>query len=135
VSGSAETTYRIWRRDKTNGTRKRLVATAYGIDHDGTLHDLFPAEAWAYQFGLAWSTAQRLQFERRFIGIDIVSEGALAEQDGELYCYDRVSPRTMKSRHEAFDYGAAYRGYRSFDRYAPPQLESLGERYGRFRAA
>jgi hypothetical protein len=82
VSGSAETTYRIWRRDTTNGTRKRLVATAYVIDHDGTIYEVFPPDAWAYQFGLTWSTAQRLQFERRFIGIEIVSEGALVEQEG-----------------------------------------------------
>ena len=82
VSGSAETTYRIWRRDTTNGTRKRLVATAYVIDHNGTVYELFPPDAWAYQFGLIWSTAQRLQFERGFIGIEIVSEGAVVEQEG-----------------------------------------------------
>ncbi|MBI2401355.1 MAG: N-acetylmuramoyl-L-alanine amidase, partial [Gemmatimonadetes bacterium] len=53
-------------------------------------------------------------------------EGGLIEQDGELYCFDRVSPRTRKPKEEAFDGGDRYRGYRWFDRYEPAQLEALG---------
>jgi len=126
VGGSAEASFRSWRRDQTDGGRPNLVGTAYLIDHDGTVFEVFDPAAWAYQFGLRWPPAARLQFERRFIGIEIASEGALIEQDGELYCFERISPRTRKPRDQAFDSDRLYRGYRWFDRYEPAQLEALG---------
>lgn len=125
VGGSARSTIRWWRNDQSTNGRKRLVGTPYIIDHDGTVFEVFEPTAWAYQFGLRWTPAARLRFERRFIGIEIASEGGLIEDDDKLYCFDRVSPRTRKPKHEAFDYGRPYRGYRWFDRYEDAQLESL----------
>jgi hypothetical protein len=125
VGGSAEASVRIWCRDRSNGGRPNLVGTAYIIGHDGTVFEIFSPTAWAYQFGLPWPAAARLAFERRFIGIEIASEGALIEQDGELYCFDRISSRTRKPKDQAFDAGHAYRGYRWFDRYEPAQIKSL----------
>ncbi|MBI2535882.1 MAG: hypothetical protein HYW06_02705 [Gemmatimonadetes bacterium] len=52
VGGSAETTVRLWRRDRTDGGRPNLVATAYLIAHDRTVLEVFDPAAWAYQFGL-----------------------------------------------------------------------------------
>jgi len=126
VGGNAQTSFRLWRSDKTDGDRPNLVATAYLIERDGTVFEVFDPAAWAYQFGLPWTPAARLAFERRFIGIEIASEGGLIERDGELYCFDRVSPRTRKPKEEAFDCGDPYRGYRWFDRYELAQLEALG---------
>lgn len=126
VSGSARTSVRLWRRDKADGGRPNLVGTAYLIDRDGTVLEVFDPAAWAYQFGLRWNAAARLQFERRFIGIELASEGALIERDGELYCFDRVSPRTRKPRDQVFDGGRTWRGYRWFDRYEDAQIASLG---------
>jgi len=126
VGGSAEASFRLWRGDQTNGGRPNLVGTAYLIDHDGTVFEVFDPAAWAYQFGLGWTPSARLAFERRFIGIEIASEGALITHDGQLYCFDRISPRTRKPRDEAFDAERLYRGYRWFDRYQPAQLASLG---------
>ncbi len=97
VGGSAEASFRLWRRDKTNGGRPSLVGTAYLIDHDGTVFEVFDPTAWAYQFGLRWTPAARLGFEKRFIGIELASEGGLIEEAGELYCFDRVSPRVANS--------------------------------------
>ena len=125
VGGSARSTLEAWRVDRSTAGRPRLVGTAYIIDHDGTVLEVFDPTGWAYQFGLRWPHAARLRFEQRFIGIELASEGALIEHEGELYCFDRVSPRTWKSEWEAFDYGREYRGYRWFDRYAPEQLEAL----------
>lgn len=86
---------------------------------------MFDPEGWAYQFGLRWPVARKLRFEQRFIGIEIASEGALVESDGQLYCFDRISDRTRKPAAEAYDHGTPYRGYRYFDRYEEPQIETL----------
>jgi hypothetical protein len=120
VGGTAASTIRWWREDAA------LVGTAYVVDRDGTVFEVFPSEGWAYQFGLAWPDAVRLAFERRFVGIEIASEGALIEHDGNLYCFDRVSPKTKKPTSQAFDHGRAYRGTRWFDRYEDAQLTAVG---------
>jgi len=126
VGGSAASTIRWWREDRTRAGRPSLVGTAYVVDRDGTVFEAFEPEAWAYQFGLTWPAATRLAFERRFVGIEIASEGALIERDGGLYCFDRVSPRTKKPASEAFDCGRDYRGCRWFDRYEDAQLTAVG---------
>jgi hypothetical protein len=126
VGGSAASTIGWWREDVTRAGRPRLTGTAYVVDRDGTVFEAFQPDAWAYQFGLAWPQATRLAFERRFVGIELASEGALIERDGSLYCFDRVSPRTTKPKAEAFDHGRAYRGHRWFDRYEDAQLTAVG---------
>ena len=126
VGGSAESTIRWWREGRTRAGRPSLTGTAYVVDRDGTVYEAFEPEAWAYQFGVTWPAAARLAFERRFVGIEIASEGALLERDGGLYCFDRVSPKTEKPRSEAFDCGRDYRGHRWFDRYEDAQLTAVG---------
>ncbi|MBI3982038.1 MAG: N-acetylmuramoyl-L-alanine amidase [Gemmatimonadetes bacterium] len=127
VGGSARDTFELWRADGRAGRTPRLVGTAYIVDRDGTVFETFDPAAWAYQFGLAgWTPAARIRFEQRFIGIEIASEGALIEREGELYCFGSISPRTRKPRDDAFDSGGDYRGYRWFDRYEAAQLDSLG---------
>ncbi len=119
VGGSALSTIEWWKRTP------QIVGTAYIIERDGTVYELFDPAAWAWQFGLRWPQRQKIDFEKRFIGIEIASEGGLTEYEGELYCFDRISPRTRKRREEAFDYGRDYRGYRYFDKYEPAQIDSL----------
>jgi N-acetyl-anhydromuramyl-L-alanine amidase AmpD len=119
VGGNAASTINWWLTDR------QMVGTAYMIDRGGTVHEIFDPTAWAWQFGLPWSDARRIGFERRFIGIEICSEGGLTESDGKLYCFDRISPRTEYPRSQAFDFGRDYRGYRWFSRYTPEQMDSL----------
>lgn len=119
VGGSARSTFRWWRDDG------RIIGTAYLIARDGTIHEVFDPQAWAWQFGLKWSREQKLQFEKRFIGIEIASEGGLTESNGNLYCFDKISDRTQKDRAEAFDFGIDYRGYRYFDKYEDAQVDSV----------
>lgn len=121
VGGSAKSTIEWWLADRTNGGRPKLTGTAYIIARDGTIHEVFDPTAWAYQFGLTWPVAARLRFERRFVGIELASAGGLIEHAGRLYCFDRVSSRTRKSKTQAFDAGRQYRGYRWFDRYPRPR--------------
>lgn len=119
VGGSAASTFRWWLEDDD------LVGTAYIIDRDGTVFEVFDPRAWAWQFGLPWARTKKIKFEQRFIGIELASEGGLKEVDGKLYCFDRVSPKTLKPREEAFDFGQVYRGYRYFDRYEEAQVVAL----------
>jgi|AntRauTorcE11897_2_1112592.scaffolds.fasta_scaffold02482_9 N-acetyl-anhydromuramyl-L-alanine amidase AmpD len=121
VGSTAESTFHWW-----NGNSDK-VGTAYIIDRDGTLLEVFDPESWAWQFGLKWNNPDRFAFERRFIGIELASEGGLKEKDGKFYCFDRISPRTEKPEDEVFDAGENYRGHRYFDRYEPEQMETLTE--------
>lgn len=127
VGGSVASTVAWWQGDKTPKGTPRRVGTAYLIERDGTIYEVFdPEQAWAFQFGLTWDTLKMLAFEQRFIGIELASEGGLTEHDGQLYAFDRVSPRTQVDRASAFDHGAPYRGYQWFDRYESAQIETLG---------
>ena len=121
VGGSAESTFNYWNNNE------EMVGTAYIIDRDGTVFEMFDPDAWAWQFGLKWPRAKKIRFEKRFIGIEIASEGGLIESGGNLYCFDRISSKTLKPRNEAFDFGHEYRGYRYFDRYEEAQIDSLLE--------
>jgi hypothetical protein len=124
VGRSARSTFEWWAKGRANG-RPQLVGTAYLVDRDGTVFEVFDPSNWAYQFGLDWTPAARIAFEKRFIGIELASEGGLIEANGNLYCFDIQSPRTLKHRDEAFDHETVYRGYRWFDRYEDPQLMAL----------
>ena len=103
VGGTAASTFEWWMRDKLNGGRKRTVGTAYMIGRDGTIYEIFDPAGWAYQFGLDWPPARRIGFEKRFIGIELASEGGLLESGGKLYSFDRISPKTEKPRDQACD--------------------------------
>jgi N-acetyl-anhydromuramyl-L-alanine amidase AmpD len=104
-----------------------MVGTAFIIDRDGSVYNVFNPECWAWQFGLPWDYEDKIAFEKRFIGIELASEGGLLEENGKFYCFDRISPRTEKPEEEVFDAGSDYRGYRYFDRYEPVQIDSLVE--------
>ena len=130
VSASAAQTFDLWRADRAPDGRPSLIATAYIIEPDGTIYEVFDPAAWAWQFGLGWSDTPRIAFEKRFIGIELVSEGGLREVRGLLYAYDRVAPETLKPASGAYDAGQPWRGYRWFDRYERPQLNALGDLVG-----
>ncbi len=121
VGGTARSTFNWWNQDSN------MVGTAYIIGRDGSVYNVFEPESWAWQFGLPWGYDDKIAFEKRFIGIELASEGGLLEEDGKFYCFDRISPKTEKPEEEVFDAGSDYRGYRYFDKYEPEQLDSLVE--------
>ncbi|MBI2537107.1 MAG: N-acetylmuramoyl-L-alanine amidase [Gemmatimonadetes bacterium] len=127
VGGSARSTFRWWMEDRNASGGRIMVGTAYLIERDGTIFEVFDPAGWGWQFGLPWPQAKKIKFERRFVGIELASEGGLIESGGQLYCFDRVSPKTLKPRAEAFDAGRPYRGYRYFDKYEDAQVRSLLE--------
>jgi N-acetyl-anhydromuramyl-L-alanine amidase AmpD len=119
VGGTARSSFNWWLNDN------RMVGTAYLIARDGKIHEVFEPKKWAWQFGLKWEREKKIKFEKRFIGIEIASEGGLTEIDGKLYCFDVVSDRTLKNPDEVFDYKKPYRGYQYFDKYEPAQIDSV----------
>lgn len=127
VGGSARSTFDWWMADRTGSGRRRRVGTAYIIARDGTVHEVFDPEAWAYQFGLRWPLEQKLAFEKRFVGIELANRGPLIERDGQLYCFDRVSDGTRVDRDTAFDFGEKWRRYRFYTPYPEVQLTALIE--------
>ncbi len=110
VGGSAVSTFEWWLTDP------KPIGTAYIVARDGTIHEIFPPNCWAYHLGYG----SRVD-ERRSIGIELASEGALMERRGKLYCFDRVSERT-RYEGESFDLGYAWRGYQHFAVYPEAQL-------------
>ena len=118
VGGSARSTWRWWLTDP------RPIGTAYLIARDGTIHELFPPECWAFHLGYG----SRVD-EKRSIGIELASEGALLERGGELYCFDRVSERT-RFIGDVFNLNSPWRGYRYFAAYAEAQLAATIELVG-----
>lgn len=119
VGGTAKSTFQYW------AGNAEMVGTAYIIDRNGTIYEVFDPKAWAWQFGLKWPSEEKIAFEKRFIGIEIASEGGLVESNGQLYCFGTVSPKTLKPRGDTFDCGRDYRGFRYFDKYDPAQVTSL----------
>ncbi|MEK6572602.1 MAG: N-acetylmuramoyl-L-alanine amidase, partial [Bacteroidota bacterium] len=119
VGGSVQSTFEYWK------TTSDIVGTAYIIERDGTIFEVFDSTAWAWQFGLKWPQEEKIAFEKRFIGIEIASEGGITESNGKFYCFDRISDKTLKDPAGIFDYGQDYRGYRYFDKYEPAQVDSL----------
>ncbi len=123
VGGTASSTVSWW---KSNAER---VGTAYLIGRDGTIFEVFDPKCWAWQFGLRqpeWSNADRIAFEKRFIGIEIANAGGLFESDGKLYRFDQISEGTRVRRADAFDFGRKYRQtYRYFERYTKAQIDAV----------
>ena len=113
TGASAASTFRWWLTDP------KPIGTAYIVARDGTVHEVFPPECWAYHLGYG-----RRRDEKRSIGIELASEGALLKRGRELYCFDRVSERT-RYRGQVYDLGRTWRGYRYFAAYTNNQLANL----------
>ncbi len=121
VGGNAVSTFEWWLTDP------KPIGTAYIIARNGTIHEVFPPECWAYHLGYG----NRVD-EKRSIGIELASEGALMERNGRLYCFDRISPRTFFSA-KSFDLGSPWRGYQHFAAYSELQLAATIELVGDLR--
>ncbi len=121
VGGNAVSTFEWWLTDP------KPIGTAYIIARNGTIHEVFPPECWAYHLGYG----SRVD-EKRSIGIELASEGALMERNGRLYCFDRISPRTFFSA-KSYDLGYPWRGYQHFDAYEEAQLAATIELIGELR--
>lgn len=115
VGGTALSTINYWKTDPNR------IATAYVVERNGEVFEVFDPRYWAFHLGLKGTGGA---VDKRSIGIEIASEGGLIQRDGKLYCFDRVSDRTLFTQ-EYYDHGTPWRGYRFFDAYSDAQISAI----------
>jgi N-acetyl-anhydromuramyl-L-alanine amidase AmpD len=116
---SARSAVSAWR------TNPEHVATAYVVDTDGTVFEVFPPACWAYHLGIKGGTAH----ERRSIGIEIANVGPLQRSaDGTGLNW---WPKNWQQRYCGLDEStkyveSAYREKQFFASYADAQVDAVG---------
>jgi N-acetyl-anhydromuramyl-L-alanine amidase AmpD len=128
VGGSAESTFDWWKTDP------KRIGTAFLVERDGTIFEVFPPEAWASHINRVVLGVQVRDMEKRSIGIEICSEGPLLERGGgNFYCFDRVSERT-RYEGKVYRHPEVWRDRQCFAAYTPRQIESVVELVGALSA-
>ncbi len=115
VGGSAKSTIDYWKTDP------QRVGTAYVIERNGEIYEVFEPTYWAFHLGLKGTGGA---VDKRSVGIELASEGGLTLRDDKLYCFDRVSDRTLFTQ-EHYECGMPWRGYRFFDAYSDAQITAV----------
>jgi len=108
AGASARSTFDWWQ----TGQPQR-IATAYIVERDGTIFEVFDPRFWAFHLGLAGTDGSA---ERRSIGIEMASEGWLEERGEELLAFGRPFGGAV------YDHGKRWRGHRFFAAYTPEQV-------------
>ena len=114
AGGSARSTVNWWNQSP------RRIATAYVIERDGVIHEVFDPEYWAYHLGLSGT---RGSVDRRSIGIEIACEGGLQGVGDFYYSFDRIIPTTQFTG-PRYTHPERWRGYRDYAAYTPEQTAS-----------
>lgn len=114
AGGSARSTVNWWNQSP------QRIATAYVIERDGTIHEVFDPEYWAYHLGLSGT---RGSVDRRSIGIEIACEGGLQGVGDFYYSFDRIIPTTQFTG-PRYTHPESWRGYRDYAAYTPEQTAS-----------
>jgi len=96
VGGTALSTINFWKTDPNR------IATAYVIERNGEIYEVFDPKYWAFHLGLKGTGGA---VDKRSIGIEIASEGGLTH----------------------YDHGMPWRGYRFFDAYSDAQISAVIE--------
>lgn len=114
VSSSARSSINWWKQD--NGGMR--VATAFVIDKDGTIYQLFDELYWTYHIGKGSTKFQN----QRSIGIEIVNEGPLVSIPGDgLFWFDG------RARYIGTPFYYNWRGEFAWATYEDAQLKSAVE--------
>lgn len=115
AGGSARSTVNWWNQSP------QRIATAYVIERDGIIHEVFDPEYWAYHLGLSGT---RGAVDRRSIGIEIACEGGLQGVGDFYYMFDRIVP-TSQFTGPRYTHAESWRGYRNYAAYTPEQTASV----------
>lgn len=113
AGGSVDSAYQAWL-----STRER-VATAYLVDLDGRIYEVFDPEGWASHLGVGAANNPGFRQDKRSIGIEIVNWGGLKAGPGDqLYCWPNGyrtryghladTGRYVRKSFRGFDYFAAF---------------------------
>lgn len=111
VASTFDSTWYWWQEDGIH------VATAYIIDKDGTIYEMFNPDYWSYHLGRGTTTYNN----KSAIGIELVNEGPLWKKDDKYYWWDG----TAKFNNEVFEYDGWWRGHKYWAAYHKKQIDSL----------
>ncbi len=116
AGGSAKSTFRWWQESAGR------IATAYIVERDGTIYEVFDPRDWAFHLGVKGTNGS---IDKRSIGIEMASEGGLIKHtDNNFYSFDKIAD-SCRYRGEVFDAGKKWRSYQHYAAYATPQLQSV----------
>lgn len=129
VGGSARSTFDWWKKDP------KRIGTAYLVERDGTVFEVFPPEYWASHVAAKDEQGNWLRsLERHSIGIEICSEGALkkialAPEDGtgEPWGYFAFDGRKRIHADSVWQPAGPWRGQCYFAAYTPAQFAATAE--------
>lgn len=120
VSSSIDSVYNWWL--EKGQSRAVRVGTAYVIDKQGRIYEFFPDDMWAWHLGKGVENED----EKRTIGIEIISEGALVRENEDLLAfYNPKTGRGFAHKEDFVDLGRMWRGYRYFDSYSIEQIRAV----------
>ncbi len=115
ASSTARSAFETW-RNAANGR----VSTAYVVERDGRIYELFPPDCWAYHLGMRERNPGHYN-DRRSIGIEIVNPGPLRpDPDGgdtmnwwpknyrQAWCLASETGKYLRAEYRGFKYYAAY---------------------------
>ena len=121
VGGSAQSTFDWWVTDP------KRIGTAYLVERDGTVHEVFPPEKWASHINRKDAQGRQIvELEKRSIGIELCNHGPLTKRGDKFYFFDRVSEHTEYSG-PVYDCGKLWRDRWYFAAYPVAQLEAVGK--------
>lgn len=96
------------------------VCTAYVIDKDGTVYELFNPKYWAFHLGIPKTNGK---FDKKTIGIEIVNEGYLTKTDNGMTWFDGKA----KYKGIPFEVPEGWRGNKYFASYPDIQQTAVAE--------
>lgn len=145
VGGSAKSTFDYWQAQANH------VATAFIVERDGTIFQVYDPHLWAWHLGL--KLPSNTQANKQSIGIEMASEGALRSgkelntmsgitkfDEDWLYAFDVDVPPFAHAKklysfitladddvtgNKYWDCGVNFRGYGFFDAYNEPQVAAV----------
>ena len=94
------------------------VATAYVVERDGTIFEIFDPRHWAFHLGIK-GTGGRV--DRRSVGIEIASEGQLKKKGGRFMAFGGKKRFDGK----VYDHGEKWRREQYFAAYTPEQTDAV----------
>lgn len=116
AGGSARSTFNWWESQASR------IATAYIVERDGTIYEVFDPRDWAFHLGIRGTNGS---VDKRSIGIEMASEGGLLKHtDGRFYSFDQIKD-SCRFDGGVYDHGAKWRSYRHYAAYTAPQMASV----------
>jgi N-acetyl-anhydromuramyl-L-alanine amidase AmpD len=117
AGASARSTFEFWRSTPAR------IATAYIVERDGTIFEVFDPRFWAFHLGVV-GNGNRI--DRRSIGIELASEGALRKDGDDFFAFRALGSDSGGTRFagEVLALDEPFRNERFFAAYTRKQLDA-----------